>query len=170
MRLARFLHPHGDLEQAKPQRRELRPGEIASGRDGLAHGQHQPVGGRVQHEPNLVGHGAPARGPVGGKLRLVELDPVLRLAAGAVQALVDDARAGADQVGDDKADVEPQAGRLDAGNRATLARPALGPVRRLGKAAHDLTIFHRPLGAHRIGGILHLGCQRPRAGQTEDDS
>jgi hypothetical protein len=29
----------------------------------------------VQHEPDLIGHRAPAGGPVGGELGLVELDP-----------------------------------------------------------------------------------------------
>ena len=122
----------------------------------------------MQHEPDLVGHRAPARGPVGGELGFVELDPVLGLASGTVQALVDDTRAGAGQVGDDKADVEPQAGRLDASHHPPLARPAFGPVRRLGEIPHDLAIFHRPVGAHRIGDILNFGGERPRAGQPEE--
>jgi hypothetical protein len=45
-----FLHPHGDLEQAQPQRGELGFGEIAPSRNGLPHRQHQPVRGRVQHQ------------------------------------------------------------------------------------------------------------------------
>jgi hypothetical protein len=32
-----FLHPYSDLEQAKPPRRALRTGEIADGRESLAH-------------------------------------------------------------------------------------------------------------------------------------
>ncbi|OWK25624.1 hypothetical protein AJ87_08355 [Rhizobium yanglingense] len=51
-----FRSPHGDLEQAQPQRRELHQGEIASGRDGLPHCRPQPWAG-VCSTANLVGHG-----------------------------------------------------------------------------------------------------------------
>jgi hypothetical protein len=73
----------------------------------------------------------------------------------AVQALVDHPWAG-----DDETDVEPQAGGLNAGDRATLALPAFAPVRRLGKATHDLAILDRPVGAHRIGDTLDFGGER----------
>ena len=43
----------GDLEQA--QRGELGGGERLRPGDGVAHRQHQPVGGGVQHEAHLVG-------------------------------------------------------------------------------------------------------------------
>ena len=61
----------------------------ACGGDGVAHGEHQPIGGGVQDEPHLVGERAAAAGAVGGELGLVQLDQVLGLAAGAVERLVD---------------------------------------------------------------------------------
>ena len=50
-----FNDAGGDLQQAQPQRRALRRGEVARPGDGVAHGQHQPVGGGVEHEAHLVG-------------------------------------------------------------------------------------------------------------------
>jgi hypothetical protein len=40
-------------------------------------------------------------------------------------------------------------------------------VCRLGKPTHDLAVFHRPLGAHRIRHVLNFGGERLRAGQPE---
>ena len=60
-----------ELEQAQPDRRELGPGEAMAGRDGVSHGEHQPVGCGVQDEPHLVGGRMPAGGAVGGELALV---------------------------------------------------------------------------------------------------
>ena len=55
------------------------------GRDGVAHGEHQPVGAGVKDETHLVGGRGPADGAVGGELGLVHLDQVLGLAAGAIE-------------------------------------------------------------------------------------
>jgi hypothetical protein len=152
-----FLDPHGDLEQAMPQRGELRPGELAQGWKSLPQRQHQPVGGRVQHEANLIGPRSTTGGPVRGKRGLGKLDPVLCLTSGTRQALVDHAGAGADQMGDDKAEIQPQAGRLKAGDDPALARPTPGLVLGLGKAANDLVVFSCSVGTHRIRHILNFG-------------
>ncbi len=66
----------GDLEQAQPQGGELGRGERLGFGDGVAHRQHEPAGGGVQHEADLVGECGPADGAVGGELALVELDQV----------------------------------------------------------------------------------------------
>ena len=121
-----------ELEQPEADRGELGSGEAVGGRDGVAHGEHQPVGGGVQDEPHLVGGGVPAGCAVGGKLGLVQLDQVLCLPAGAVQVGVEPGgRAGGD-VRDDIADVEAQPRCLDASGDTTLLAPGLGRVRGLG--------------------------------------
>ena len=56
-----------------------------------AQAPHQPVGAGVQEQPELVGGGLGARGAVGGQMRLPGLDVVFRLAAPAVDILVEDA-------------------------------------------------------------------------------
>ncbi len=53
----------------------------------LAQGQHQPVGGSVQDQAELIGARIPAGRAIGGELRLVELDEILRFAAGAVDGI-----------------------------------------------------------------------------------
>ena len=59
-----FDHAGGDLDQAKAQRRELRNRERQALCDGIACGQHQPVGGGVQDQPELVGLRVTARGAI----------------------------------------------------------------------------------------------------------
>ena len=56
---------------------------------GVAQREHQPVGGGVQDEAELVGERALAGGAAGGELGLVLLDEVLDLSARAVDPLVE---------------------------------------------------------------------------------
>ena len=85
-----LLHDAGaDLEQVLPEGRELGPGERHPSRHGIAEREHQPVGGGVQDEAELVGDRALAGGPVGGELALVQLDEVFGLAAGAVDIFIE---------------------------------------------------------------------------------
>ena len=65
------------------QRRELGSGQFPGFGNGVAHGQHQPISGRMEHETDLVGERRTAAGAVGGELRLMPLDQILGLAAGA---------------------------------------------------------------------------------------
>ena len=44
----------GDLDEAQAQRGELGLCEVAGFRDGVAYGQHQPIGAGVQDETNLL--------------------------------------------------------------------------------------------------------------------
>jgi hypothetical protein len=62
-----------DLQQAHPQGGELGGGERMRRGDGVAHRQHQPIGGGVQHETHLIGECRTATGAVGGKLALVQM-------------------------------------------------------------------------------------------------
>ena len=78
----------GDFEEARAQGGELGVGERMRFVDGVAHRQHQPVGGGMQHETHLIGECRATTGPIGGKLALVQLDQVLGLAARAVERSV----------------------------------------------------------------------------------
>ena len=78
-----------DLEQAQPQGGELGGGERLRLGDGVAHRQHEPVGGGVQHEADLVGERGSAAGAVRRELALMELDQVFRLSARAVERIVE---------------------------------------------------------------------------------
>ena len=82
-----------DLEQPGPQSGELGQCERLGFWNGVAHRQHQPVGGGVQHEPHLIGKRRTATGAIRGKLALVQLDHVLGLTSGAVEAFVEPFRA-----------------------------------------------------------------------------
>ena len=122
----------------------------------------------MQDEPHLVGGRGPAAGAVRGELGLVQLDQVLGLAALAVELGVEPlGRAGRD-VGHHVADVEAQAGGLDAGGDAALPGPRPGPMRGLGEAAHRVLVLDGALDADRIGDVLELVGQRLGAGEAED--
>jgi hypothetical protein len=82
----------GDFQETKTQRRELGGGQFPGLGNGIAHGEHQPIGSGVQHETDLVGERRTATGAVGGELRLVQLDQVFGLAARAIQAVVESRR------------------------------------------------------------------------------
>ena len=125
-----FLDTDRNFQQPQPQGRELRLGQIADRRDGVADGEQEPVGSRVKDEPDLVGDRLSARCAVRGEMGLVRLNQVLGLAAGAVEGLVDDTRARSREVGDDEANVEPEFGRFDARDGPALARPATSRARK----------------------------------------
>ena len=97
----------GDLDQRDAKSR-TRPSPDRALRNGVADGEHEPVGGGVQHEADLVGERGAARCAIRGQLRLVQLDQVLRLAARAVESVVDPFGRTVVEVGDDEADVEPE--------------------------------------------------------------
>src|SRR5580700_6934321 len=78
-----------DFQEAQTQRRELGGGQFPGFGNGVAHREHQPIGGGVEHEANLVGERRTAAGAVRGELRLVQLDQVLGLAARAIEAVID---------------------------------------------------------------------------------
>ena len=81
--------PGGDFQETKTQRRELGGGQFPGFGNGVAHGKHQPISGRMEHETDLVGERRTAAGAIGGELCLMQLDQNLGLAARAIQAVVD---------------------------------------------------------------------------------
>ena len=68
---------------------ELGRCQIARLRDGVAHGEDEPIGGGVEDKADLVGERRAAAGAVGGELGLVQLDQVLGLSACAIETVVD---------------------------------------------------------------------------------
>jgi hypothetical protein len=78
-----------DFQETRTQRRELGSGQFPGFGNGVAHGQHQPISGGVEHEADLVGERRTAAGAIGGELRLMQLDQILGLAARTIGAVVD---------------------------------------------------------------------------------
>jgi hypothetical protein len=86
----------------------------------------------------------------------VELDQVLGLSAGAVEAFIQPGRAALGEAGDDEADVQAEPGGLDAGDHAPVLVPGFGAMRGLGMGAQRRGILHRAPCAHGIGGASTL--------------
>ena len=84
-----FDHASGDLEQLEAQCRELGLGQVALFRNGVADGEHEPIGNGVQNEADLVGERRAARRAIGGKLSLVQLDEIFRLPARAIESFIE---------------------------------------------------------------------------------
>ena len=122
----------GDFQEPKTQRRELGRGQFPDFGNGVAHGQRQPISGRMEHETDLVGVRRTATGAIGGELCLMQLDQILGLAARAIQAVVDPLGRADIEAGDDETDVEAELRRLNTGDGAPFAIPGLCLVARLG--------------------------------------
>src|SRR5438477_9994156 len=120
--------------------------------------EHEPIGGSVQNQAELVGLWIAARGPVRSELRLVPLDKVLRLAAGAANGLVEMLCRTLER-GDDVTDVETFGCRLDAGDNAALSAPTSGGVAQGGEGAQLRCRAGRPSGPQRIGSELRHGLE-----------
>ncbi len=134
----------------------------------MAERKHQPVGGGVQDQAELVGERALAGGAVGGELGLVELDEVFRLSADAVDVFVEMARLAGGR-GDDVACVEAARRRLEPGDDAAFPVPRAGGVIEVGEAAHPVGAG---LGAAHLEVVADLpgeAVQRRIAGQPEDE-
>ena len=146
----------GDFEQPEARRRELGPGEVTDLLDGLANRQHEPVGGRVQHEVDLIGERLTAGGAIGPELGLVQLHQIFGLASRAIQAVVDLLGRAALDVGDGEADFEagmPPPSVRRNGAPASRSRHDCGS-RHCG--AVDILVADGVLGADRIGPLLDL--------------
>src|SRR6185369_17959828 len=91
--------------------------------------------GGVQHEPHLIGERRAATGAVGGKLALVELDQVLGLTSGAVEAVVKPLCAAVRKAGHHIADIETLRGGLDPRDDAPINMPRFRAVAGLSEAA-----------------------------------
>ena len=95
-----------DFEEPEPQGGELGVTEGMGFGHRIADGEHQPIGGGMEDEADLVSERRAAAGAVGGELALVHLDQIFRLAAGAVDHVVDALGRASCEVGHDKANVE----------------------------------------------------------------
>ena len=155
------------LEQFLAEGCELGPVERHAARHGIAEREHQPVGGGVQDQPELVGERALAGGAVGGELGLVQLDQVLRLAAGAVDPFVEMARPAGER-GDDVARVEAAGRRLQPGDHAARAVPRAGGVGEVGEAADLVATGFGVARPDLLAGLAGKGVQHRIAGQAED--
>src|SRR5260370_7516651 len=85
----------------------------------------------MENEPELIGAGAAARGPVRGELGLVQLDEVLGLAARAVDRLIE-MLSRAFERRDDIARIEASGGGLETRHDAARRGPAFGGGAQLG--------------------------------------
>jgi len=93
---------------------------------------------------------------------------VLRLAALAIQRVVQPLRAAAPDVGHDVADVQSVAARLDARADAPLAFPGFGAVACLGVAPHQRCLALGVAHPHIVGDLLDLPIQHVVAAEAED--
>src|SRR6185312_13706535 len=91
-----------------------------------AHGAEQDVGERCQPQTQLVGAHGGGRGTIGIEIELAFLDPVLHVAAGAVELLVEvfGLALSALERGDDEARIGPILGDLGLADDPALAAPA----------------------------------------------
>lgn len=96
--------------------RELGRGQFPDFGNGVAHGQHQPINGRVENEADRFGERRTATGAIGGKPRLIQLDQIFGLAAHAIESVVD-------PLG--RADIEADDDKADMGDGASCAIPGL---------------------------------------------
>src|SRR5512147_164578 len=125
----------GDLDEAQPQRVELRdPPGRGPGHQG-AQAPQQPIGAGVQEQPELVGGGLGTRGAVGGEVGFPSLNVIFRLAAPAVEVLVEGTAAAVAEGGDDEAGIGAVAAGLDAGDDAADPAPGVCGVEELLEAA-----------------------------------
>ena len=124
-----------ELEESEPQGGEFGVAEVMGCGNRVTDVEHQPIGGGMENQTDLVGDRRSAAGSIGGELSLVHLDQVLGLAAGAVDHVIDPLGRSDGEVVDDKADVEAEGGRLDAGASATRGVPGFCLVSGLGEAA-----------------------------------
>ncbi len=102
----------------------------------------------MQEQAELVGGGLGARGAVGGEVGLPGLDVVFRLAAPAIELLVQRSAAAVAEIGDDEAAIGALVTGLDAGDDAADPAPAAGGVMEFLEAT-DLASARMGLEARR---------------------
>src|ERR1700731_3040378 len=119
-----LYHARRDLDQTKADCGELLSRYWRALRIGIAHAKHEPIGGGVQDQAELVGFGIAAGGAVGSELALVQLNEVLGVSPRAIESLVKMSGAGLER-GDDIAHIQPLRRCLDAPHEAPLLVPAL---------------------------------------------
>ena len=116
-----------ELEELEPDRAAGRFGELGVGKTDAPDSAQERIGERGVPEPQLVGAQGCGRGSVGEQVALAFLDPVLHLAAGAVDLLIEKAgaRLGLVQRGDDEARIGLAVCPFRLGDDPAPARPAV---------------------------------------------
>ena len=84
----------GELEKLEPDRAAGGLGELGVGKADSPDRADENIGERGEPQPQLVGAHRGGRGPVGEQVALAFLDPVLHVAAGAVDLLIEKAAVG----------------------------------------------------------------------------
>ena len=161
----------GELEELEPDRAAGRVGELRVREADAPERAQENIGERGEPEPELVGAHGRGRGSVGEQVALALLDPVLHLAAGAVDLLVEKAAVGLGpaQGGDDEARIGLALGPFRLADHPAPARPAVERrIAEVPEAAGGLAGRGRlRLGLREFDGDL---LDEPRvAGETEHE-
>lgn len=123
-----FDHAGGDLDEAQTQEVELRQTQRRTFRHCRTQPPQQPIGPRMQEQPELVCRHLAARGPVGGEMGLPGLDVVLGHAPAAIDTLIQGPGASTREIGHDEARVAALRPDLDTGDDPLGPAPARRPV------------------------------------------
>src|SRR6202008_139400 len=115
-----------DLEELETNDAAGGIGKLAVVETDTSHRAQQNIGHRMKPQPQLIGAHGGGRGAIGIEVELALLDPVLHLAAGAVDLLVEVFGFALDtpQRGHDKARISLVFGELGLGYDPTPAAPA----------------------------------------------
>src|SRR3954451_10043859 len=105
----------------------------------------------MQKQPELVSGCLGAGRAIGGKVRLPGFDVVLRLAAPAIDVLIQHTSVSGRQARDDEAGVCPLGAGLNASYDALDSAPARGSVVELFEAPHLAVLRSRGVARHRAG-------------------
>src|SRR4051794_28814391 len=103
----------------------------------------------MQKQPELVGGGFSAGGPIGSKVRLPRLDVVLRRAAPAIDLVIEPAGVSGPQARDDEAGVYSVGAGLNARDDPLDPAPARGAVVELRVTAHLACLRGGGVARHR---------------------
>src|ERR1700730_13144967 len=162
-----LYHACRDLDQTNADRGELRGRYRRALRSGTAHAKHEPIGGGVQDQAELVGFGIAAGGAVGSELALVQLNEVLGVSPRAIEGLVKMSGAGLER-GDDIAHIQPLRRCLDARHEAPLLVPALCTVAKGLEAAQLVFARERALHGDRVGRLARQSMKSIVAGEAKN--
>ncbi len=164
----RLGDPGGDLDEAERQGGEFGVTQLMGGGHAQAQFPHDPEGGGVEDETDLVRERGAAAGSIGGELCPVELDQGLGLAARAVDAFVEMHVVALRQAGHDEARVDFPFGRKEARDDAAHAPPGAGGVGETAMAPQRVAplaqSFVRQTRRERGDAFVEYGV----AGQAED--
>ena len=135
--------------------------------DGVAQGEHQPVSGGVQNQPELVGERSLAGGPIRGELPPVQPDQVLGLTSGTIDVFVEIAGIAAER-SDDTSSIEVAGAHLQPDNDPTSTAPGAGRIGEGGEAAHSVCADLGAADPDVVGHLEGESVQYPIARIPED--